>query len=237
VLVRPGADAPARALPRTGKETGSDVALQVVLVTADGLAVDHPRHLRTAERAPKRADRRVARRQQGSNRCEKAVRLRARKHRKVQRTRQDGHHTAALLLVRADDTIYLEDVRVAQMVRSRHLAKSIADAGWARFRAILASTAACAGKRVDAIPAHDTSQDCSGCGERVPTALRVRTHVHVCPRCGLVLGRDAHAAHNILRAGQAPQAPTRAAGPVGRASSEHPAGSSPRGVSTSLPTP
>jgi putative transposase len=59
------AAAPTQPLPRTGKETGSDVGLQVVLVTADGLAVDHPRHLRTSERALKRADRRVSRRKRG----------------------------------------------------------------------------------------------------------------------------------------------------------------------------
>jgi putative transposase len=56
----------------------------------------------------------------------------------VQRQRRDGLHTAALLLVRADDTIDLDAVRVAHMVRNRHPARSIADAGWARFRSTLA---------------------------------------------------------------------------------------------------
>jgi hypothetical protein len=93
-------------------------------VTADGLVVDNPRHLRQAERALKRADRRVSRRKQGSKRREKVVHLRAKQHRKVQRQRRDGHHTAALVLVRADDTIYLEDVRVRNPVRNRRLAKS-----------------------------------------------------------------------------------------------------------------
>jgi hypothetical protein len=90
------------------------------------------------------------------------------------------------------------------LVRNLHLATSIADAGWAQFRASLASTAAGAGKRVVAVPAHSISQDGSGCGERVPTALRVRTHV--CPSCGLVLGRDANAE---------PQYPAGQAGPSG----------------------
>jgi putative transposase len=192
---------PNQPLPPIGRETGSDVGLTVVLVTADGLVVENPRHLRTPEQALKRADRRVARRQQGSKRREKAV----------QRQRRDGHHTAALLLVRADDTIDLDEVRVAQMVRSRHLSKSIADAGWAAFRASLADTAAGAGKRVGAAPPANTSQECSGCGERVSKTLSVRTHV--CPHCGLVLDRDENAAHNFLRAGQARQARTWAGGP------------------------
>ena len=48
-----------------------------------------------------------------------------------------------------------------------------------------------------------TSQDCSGCGERVPKRLSVRTHV--CPSCGLVIGRDQNAALNKFRAGQTRQ--------------------------------
>jgi putative transposase len=55
------------------------------------------------------------------------------------------------------------------------------------------------------LPAY-TSQDCSGCGERVRTSLSVRTHI--CPSCGLVRDRDANAALTMLRAGQARQALT-----------------------------
>ena len=73
-------------------------------------------------------------------------------HQTVQRQRADFHHKTALQLLRHYDTIYLEDLRVANMVRNRHLATSIADAGWARFRAILEAKAACAGRRVFAVP-------------------------------------------------------------------------------------
>jgi transposase len=86
-------------------------------------------------------------------------------------------------------------------VRNHHLAKSIADAGWAAFRTILACKAECAGKRVVAVPPAYTSQDCSLCGERVPKSLSVRTHV--CTNCGLILDRDENAARNIQWAGQA----------------------------------
>jgi putative transposase len=106
-----------------------------------------------------------------------------------------------LALLRAYDTIALEDLRVANMVRNRHLAKSISDAGWAPFRSILEAKAACAGRRVIAIPAQYTSQDCSGCGTRIPKSLSVRTHV--CTSCGLVLDRDENAASNLPWAGQA----------------------------------
>jgi putative transposase len=200
-------------LPATGHETGIDVGLKVFLVAADGEPVENPRHYRKAERQLSKAQRRVSRRKKGSKRRRKAVKLLARKHQHVQRQRRDFHHKTALALLRQYDTIYLEDLQVRNMVRNHHLTKSISDAGWAAFRTILEAKAACAGRQVLAVPAQYTSQDCSGvlpdgsrCLQRVAKSLSVRTHV--CPSCGLVLDRDASAALNIRRAGQARQAPT-----------------------------
>jgi putative transposase len=157
--------------------------------------------------------RRMSRRKQRSKRRRKAVQLLKHKHQRVQRQRRHFHHKTALALLRQYDTMYLEDLRVANMVRNYHLAKSISDAGWAAFRAMLDAKAACAKRQVVAMPAQYTSQDCSGvlpdesrCPQRVAKSLSVRTHV--CPSCGLVLDRDANAALNIPRAGQACQART-----------------------------
>ncbi len=143
----------------------------------------------------------MSRRKKGSNRRRKAVGWLGKVHQAVKRQRADFQHKTALALLREYDMIYLEDLRVANLVRNRHLAKSISDAGWAQFRAILDAKAACAGRRVIAVPAQYTSQDCSGCGTRVPKSLSVRTHV--CPSCGLMMDRDENAACNIQRAGQA----------------------------------
>ena len=195
------ADVPMQRLPTTGRETGIDVGLKAFLVTAEGEQRANPRHYRKAERRLAKAQRRVSRRQKGSNRRKKAVRLLARAHQHVKRQRADHHHKTALALLRAYDTIYLEDLAVANLLRNRHLAKSISDAGWAAFRSILEGKAVYAGRRVVAVPPAFTSQDCSGCGERVSKSLSMRTHV--CPSCGLVLDRDENAAKNILRAGQA----------------------------------
>jgi len=216
---------PTQPTPFTGRETGIDVGLKVFLVTAHGLVVKNPQHFRTSERRLAKADKAVARCQKGSTgRC-KALARRAKAHQKVKRQRADFHHKVALQLVGENDVIYLEDLQVANLrrrpapkpdgnggylpngaKRKAGLNKSISDAGWARFRTILEYKAAWAGKRVEALPPAYTSQDCSGCGERVPKSLSVRTHV--CPSCGLVLDRDENAAINILRAGQARQALT-----------------------------
>jgi putative transposase len=195
------ANVAARPLPAIGQETGIDAGLKVFLITADGLAVANPRHYRRGEKKLAKASKRVSSRKQGSKRRGKAVRQLAKTHQRVKRQRADFHHKTALALLRQYDTIYLEDLRVANMVWNRRLAKSISDVGWAQFRAILEGKAAYAGRRVIAVPAHCTSQDCSGCGARVPKCLSVRTHV--CWNCRLVFDRDENAARNTQRAGQA----------------------------------
>ena len=128
--------------------------------------------------------------------------------------RSEAEAQRALALVQQFDTIYLEDLQVANLVRNRHLAKSISDAGWAQFRVILAYKAACAGKRVVAVPPAFTSQDCSGCGERVAKSLSMRTHI--CTNCGLVLDRDENVARNIQWAGQALRGVPAVAGAMNR---------------------
>jgi putative transposase len=195
------AEVPEQPVPLTGKETGIDVGLKVFLITADGLVIDNPRHHRKAEKQLAKAQRVVSRRWKGSKRRKKAVNRCARQYQTVKRQRADFQHKVARQLVQTCDVIYLEDLQVADMVRNRYLAKSIADASWGQFRSILEYKAACAGKRVIAVPAHYTSQDCSGCGERAPKSLSVRTHV--CPNCGLVMDRDENAASNNFWAGQA----------------------------------
>jgi putative transposase len=230
------ADVPIQPLPSTGRETGTDVGLKVFLITAEGDSIENPRHYRRAERELQKAQRRVSRRKKGSKRRKKAAQVLAKKHQQVRRQRRDFHHKTALALVRQYETIYLEDLQVANMgkrpvpqpdgigeylpngaSRKAGLNQSIQDAGWAQFRTILEGKAAYAGRRVVALPPAYTSQDCSGCGERVEKSLSVRTHV--CPSCGLILDRDENAARNIQWAGQVLRGVPALAGAMNREAS------------------
>jgi putative transposase len=195
------ADVPTQPLPATGQETGIDLGIEAFATLSDGTRIFAPGWYRKAERALKTAQRRVSRRKKGSARRRKAVTLLAKAHQKVRRQRQDFHHKAALALVRQNDVIYHEDLQVRNMVKNHHLAKSIQDAGWATFLAILSFKAACAGRSVVAVDPAFTSQTCSGCGVLVAKGLSVRWHS--CPDCGTSLHRDHNAAKNIERAGQA----------------------------------
>jgi putative transposase len=195
------ADVPVQSLPPTGQETGIDLGIEAFATFSDGTRIFNPGWYRKAERALTSAQRRVSRRKKGSNRRRKVVKLLAKAHQTVRRQRQDFHHKTALTLVRANDTIYHENLQPANMVKNRHLAKSITDAGWGAFLTILTDKAAWAGRRVIGVNPAYTSQTCSGCGVMVHNGLSVRWHV--CPDCGARLHRDHNAAKNIERAGQA----------------------------------
>jgi putative transposase len=92
-------------------------------------------------------------------------------------------------------------LQTAHMVKNHYLAKSISDAGWSQFVSILSFKAACAGRRVVAVPPAYTRQTCSGCGVLVHQGLSVRWHS--CPECGTSLHRAHNAARNRERAGLA----------------------------------
>jgi putative transposase len=194
------AEVPIQPLPLTSQEAGIDLGLESFATLADGSQIANPRIFRVAEMNLKRAQRRVSRRKRGSHRRRKAVTLLAKAHAKVRRARADFHHKTALALVRQYDTIYHEALQTANMLKNHHLAKSIADARWSAFLAILSFKAAYAGKAVVAVPPAFTSQACSGCGVLVHKGLSVRWHS--CPACGTSLHRDHNAALNILRRGQ-----------------------------------
>jgi putative transposase len=111
------AEVPVESLPLTGTETGIDVGLTVLLVTADGDIVENPHHHRRAEKQLKKAQRRVSRRKKGSKRRRTAVQLLARKHQHIRRQRCDFHHKTALALVHQYDVISVEAIAAANVSR------------------------------------------------------------------------------------------------------------------------
>ena len=95
--------------------------------------------------------------------------------------------------------IAVEDLSVNRMVHNHCLAKSISDAAWAAFAAMLSFKAAWAGRSFITVNPAYTSQDCSRCGHRQKMPLSER--VYHCPCCLLAIDRDLNAAKNICAVG------------------------------------
>ncbi|NEP02852.1 MAG: transposase [Symploca sp. SIO2E9] len=186
----------------TGKTVGLDVGISAFYTDSDGNKIDNPKYLRKSQKALKRLQRRVCRKfkknSTHSSNYNKAKQKLARKHLKVSRQRKDFAVKAALCVVRSNDLVAYEDLKVANMVKNHKLAKSISDASWTQLRTWLEYFGKVFGTVTVAIPPHYTSQNCSNCGTTVKKSLSTRTHK--CG-CGTVLDRDENAAKNILKLG------------------------------------
>jgi len=98
--------------------------------------------------------------------------------------------------VQSSDLVAIEDLKVRNMVKNHHLAKSISDVAWTLLREWLEYFGKVFDVPVIAVAPHYTSQDCSNCGHEVKKALSTRTHK--CPHCDYIEDRDTNAAINIL---------------------------------------
>jgi transposase len=96
--------------------------------------------------------------------------------------------------------VYVEDLKITNMVRNHCLAKSINDAGWGRFIGMIAYKEEESGGQLIQVNPRNTTQNCSRCGNYVEKSLSER--IHECPSCGLVMNRDENAALNILARGR-----------------------------------
>jgi putative transposase len=185
------------ALPKTGKSIGIDVGLNAFISTSDGQQIPSPKYLYESERKLIKAQKRLSRRKKGSTRRKKARILVAKHHEKIANQRLDFCHKVAYSLVKSYDGFAIENLNIKNMIRNRHLAKSISDAGWGMFLKILSDKAESAGRWYQEVIPNGTSQICSKCGNIVKKSLAVR--VHNCPYCGLSLDRDVNAALNIYQ--------------------------------------
>src|SRR5436309_5958136 len=180
----------------TGHMVGIDVGLKAYYTDSEGHTVDNPRHYRKAEKRLKRLHRSLSRKQKGSKNRKKARKALAKGYLKVHRQREDFARKQPRSLVSSHDLIAYEHLQIRNLVKNRHLAKSIHDAAWGAFLRWVKYYGVVHHTPVIAVEPHFTSQACSQCGTRVNKSLSVRTHI--CTSCGVVLDRDQNAALNIL---------------------------------------
>ncbi|MBD2438240.1 RNA-guided endonuclease TnpB family protein [Nostoc sp. FACHB-110] len=183
----------------TLKTIGLDVGLNHFYTDSEGNQIENPKHLRKSEKSLKRLQRRLSKTKKGSKNRVKARNRLSRKHLKVSRQRKDFAVKLARCVVQSNDLVAYEDLKVRNIVKNRHLAKSISDAAWTQFRQWVEYFGKVFGVATVAVAPHHTSQNCSICGEVVKKSLSTRTHV--CPHCGHTQDRDWNAARNILELG------------------------------------
>jgi len=182
--------------PEMENTIGIDMGLKSFLVTDSGLLVAIAQPYRKSEKKLRRVQRSLSRKKKGSNRRTKAVKRVAKAHLKVSNQRKDFHYKTAKQLLSQGKHVAHERLNIKGIARTR-MAKSTYDAGWGQFLQILSIKTERAGLITIAVNPNGTTQNCSGCGTKVPKTLSDR--IHTCPDCGLILDRDHNAAVNIKR--------------------------------------
>jgi IS605 OrfB family transposase len=190
-----------RPLPETNAECGIDLGLTYFAVLDGGTKVIAPRFLHRGEKKLRTAQREWSRKQKGSRNREVARVKVARAHAKIADARRDFHHKLSTAIIRENQAVYVEDLAVKGLARSR-LDKSVHDAGWAAFTAMLEYKAALYGREFRRVGRFEpTSQVCSVCGVKDgPKPLHIRQWT--CEQCGTVHDRDVNAAKNIAALGR-----------------------------------
>ena len=188
----------------TGNVVGLYLGLKYFFKDQNDNAVVYPQFLRKSERKLKKAQKRLSKKfvkgaKPQSNNYHKARKRLGRTHLKIQRQRKDWAIKQARCVVHSNDVIVYEDLKVSNMVKNHHLAKSISDASWYQFTQWLDYYGKIWDKVVVAVSPNYTSQDCSSCGHRAKKSLSTRTHS--CLSCGIEICRDTNAAINILKKG------------------------------------
>ncbi|WP_406337016.1 RNA-guided endonuclease InsQ/TnpB family protein [Streptomyces sp. NBC_00649] len=181
---------------------GIDVGLDHLLTLSTGEKIANPRHERKDRAALAQAQRRMAKKEQGSANRARARRKVAKIHARIADRRRDHLHQLTTRLVRENQTLVIEDLTVRNMVKNRKLARAISDAAWSDLRSMLEYKAAWYGREVIAVDRFfPSSKLCSHCGSVQGTMpLHVRTWT--C-ECGTTHDRDVNAARNLLAAGLA----------------------------------
>lgn len=213
-----------RRMRRRSQSIALDLGVDSFAVASNGWRIDNPRHLKNSLERLAKAQRALDRTVKGSRNHEKARLKVARIHARITDQRRDFLHKLSTRIIRENQTVIIEDLKVANMSKrckpnpnpehpgqylpngqkaKSGLNRGILDAGWSEFRRMLEYKAEWYGRKLIVIDRwYPSTQLCSACGAKTgPTSLDVREWT--CPECGVHHDRDGNAALNLLAAGLA----------------------------------
>ena len=200
-------------------QVGCDVGVAQFITTSDGEMFDNPKWFHSYSRDLRILQRSVARKVKGGNNHRKAVGKLQKLHTKIKRKRSDHHHKLSTKLVKENQLIAVEDLKLRNMTRSakgtievpgknvvqkRGLNRSLVDLGASSFFSMLEYKSEYYGRDFVKVDPKYTSQTCNPCGHRSSENRKTQSQF-ACVKCGYTANADVNAAQNILgRAGLVP---------------------------------
>ena len=185
-----------------GGMIGIDVGIKEFYSDSNGNVVSNPKYLEKSMRKIIREQRKLSRKQKNSNNRNKQRIKVALVHEKITNQRNDFLQKQSTMLIRENQTICIEELKVKNMMRNHRLAQHISSASWSKFFDMLVYKSVWYGNNVIKVPAmYPSSQTCSCCGHKNPLVKNLSIRVWECPNCHTVHDRDTNASINILNKG------------------------------------
>ena len=179
---------------------GLDMSLSDFVVSShkeDNTIIKYVRNYRKNEKHLSKLQRKLSRKEKGSQNRMKSKRQVAVLHEKITNQRKDFINKTALYFARKYDVIVLEDINLQNMSRTLHLGKSVTDLGFGEFRTVLEQK--CKEYDTTIIYAdkwYPSSKTCSSCGT-INKSLKLSDREWACTECGTCHNRDFNAALNL----------------------------------------
>ena len=126
-------------------------------------------------------------------------------HEKIANVRADHHHKISTRLAKENKIVVVENLKIKNMVKNKHLSKAISDVAWYKFFTMLEYKLAERGGQLIKVPTfYPSSQTCHVCGYKNPIVKNLTVRDWECPECGTYHeNRDLNAAINIKEKGLA----------------------------------
>ena len=177
---------------------GIDLGILNYIHTSNGTTVEWLDLEADYERL-RREQRKLSRKEKGSNNYETQRQEVAKVKRHIKRKMLDYQHKITTWLVREHNAVFVEDLDVKELLEQSHNAHNKQDAAWRQFISLLEYKADLYGCHVVQVEARGTTEECASCGVETEKPIWVREHS--CPSCGFECDRDANAAMNVLQRG------------------------------------
>lgn len=198
VLVETNQQIPNKKPIRDNKKTiGIDLGLSNFIITSEGIKIGNPKFLRKEILHLSYLQRQASKKVKGSKNRRKANLKIAKQYEKISNKRKDFQDKLSTELVKNHDTICLETLKVANMVKNHNLAMAISDVSWSEFVNKLKYKADWTGKNILQINTFEpSSKQCNNCGN-LNHDLELSDREWTCTSCKETHDRDINAAKNI----------------------------------------
>lgn len=188
-------------LDRGNKSVGIDLGLKHLLITTDKEYFNNNRYLEKEYYRLRKLQRKFSKTKKNGKNKEKLRKKIAKKHRKIKWQKEHYYHQITNKLIRENQTIVVETLKIKKMIESKEISRQISDVSWGILIRMLEYKCDWYGRDLIKVDTYfPSSKRCSNCGN-LKDELKLSQRTYECEKCSVSLDRDYNAALNILKEG------------------------------------